>query len=345
MKKDLLSMKNRISFELAPINTGFAPNGIYDDRIFHFHESRSGNLITSSYVGNIATSKYSVTNASTAFFCSENVSKLTKLAKLISGRGSIPAIQIGSRISAQAPQREWTGNLSNHVEFSSLELTRLSTYEIQKEIDLLVNIATQLADCGYSIVQLHAAHGYFLSRLFNRVINKRIDKFAFGRLEWISDALSKFYQSSSQSLLELRLNIRDGIEASDKEISYKKLLMRAIIGVGFKRLSLSNGFYDINKQFIYPTEKNFSVESFLFASDIATEHQQCTISVAGNMFSCITKDTNMPTNLVIALGRPLIANPFAVTNFWNNRPLICNFCGDCHYFSKGLSSLNCPHFN
>lgn len=344
MKKDSQNMKNRILFDLAPINTGFAPNGIYDERIFYFHERRSGNFITNSYVGNIATSKSSVTNSSTAFFCNENISKLTKLARLISDHGSVPAIQIGSRISALAPQKEWIGNSSKHIEFSSNELTQLSTCEIQKEIDLLISIAIQLADCGFIVVQLHAAHGYFLSRLFNRVVNKRLDKFAFGRFEWISDALAKFKQFAPQSLLELRLNIKDGVEKSNIELPYKKSLVRAIVNIGFVRLSLSNGFYDIDKNFIYPSEKSFAMGSFSFASDMATEFQHCTISVAGNILSCITQRTNIPENLAIALGRPLIANPLAVVGFWNNLPPICNFCGDCHYFSKGRSSLTCPHF-
>lgn len=334
-------MRNKFLFDLAPINTGFAPNGIYDERILNFHNLRSGNFISSSYVGNVATSKSSVTNFSTAFFCQENIRTFIKLAKLISANGSVPAIQIGSRISARKPPKKWTGNILSHVAFASAELVRLSSYEIQKEIDLLVDIALKLADCGFLVVQLHAAHGYFFSRLFNRIINTRTDKFAFGELDWLLNSLAKFGLASS-SLLEIRLNIKDGIEEIDHELIYKKKLIGAIADIGFKRISLSNGFYDIDKNFIYPATKSFSDASISFATEIAKEHKQCTFSVAGNILGSVTPNSNIPENLVIALGRPLIADPFAVTNFWNNRSLICNFCGECHYFSKGRSSLTCP---
>lgn len=78
-------------------------------------------------------------------------------------------------------------------------------------------------------------------------------------------------------------------------------MIGTIAEIGFKRISLTNGFYDINKSLIYPTAISHSDTSLSFATEIANEYNQCTFSVAGNILNSITPNSNIPENLVIAL--------------------------------------------
>ena len=53
-------------FFLAPINTGFAVDGVPTEELFRFHEERSGRGVGVGYVGNVAISQDVRSNEGTA---------------------------------------------------------------------------------------------------------------------------------------------------------------------------------------------------------------------------------------------------------------------------------------
>lgn len=336
------NINKSIRFELAPINTGYAKSGIFDSRIVSFHNERSGKGISASYIGNIATKKSTSTNSSTAVFCKENIEILKETCRTIQRNGSTAAAQIAARLSSAKAQRTWEYPKEQHIQLATSELASLKENEIQNEIDHLLNAAIGISNIGFEIIQLHAAHGYFLSRLFNRVINTRNDNFAFGNFRWIQDFLRKFADGSPSPNLEIRVNLRDDIEDYNEEFPYKTSLIKELINCGITRISISSGFYDINKTTIYPNDTAFAQESLIHAVSLAHANPTCLFSIAGNIINCITPEYSIPKNLSIAIGRPLIADPEAILKFQSNKQQSCTNCGECHYYSRGLPCLFCP---
>lgn len=334
-------MSGSIQFELAPINTGFAKNGVYDQRIIDFHKLRSGNNISISCLGNIATSKTTTTNNSTAYLCKENEKTLKKIASTIKDNGSTAAAQIASRISRIPPKHGWQNQATEHIANATQELNHTSEQLILNEISDITSKAIILARLGFQSIQIHAAHGYFLSRILNRKINKRKDKFSFGNLSWLRDVRDKFAQETVNSNLEIRINLADGTEDYDDEVLYKNDIIREILDCGITKISLSNGFYDINKSYIYPDDKNFALRSLNNAIKIAQDNSPFLFSISGNIFACITPESLIPNNLSIAVGRPLIADPFAIDRFYDGKTTRCIKCGECHYFSNKKEFLSC----
>ncbi|WCB46970.1 oxidoreductase [Nitratidesulfovibrio vulgaris] len=334
-------MNSKINFELAPINTGFTKDGIYDHRIIDFHRLRSGNNINVSCIGNIATSQRTTTNKTTAYVNDRNKNKLEELAKIITNNGSIASAQLASRISAIPPKHTWENEITEHVTNASHEICAASEDIIQQELSEITEKAITIAHLGFQIIQIHAAHGYFLSRLLNRVVNKRKDKFSFGNLSWLKDIRSNFSQRAPHSNLEIRINIADGIESYEEELTYKKDIIKTIQNCGISRISLSNGFYDINKSHIYPNDTFLPKRSLNNAIHIANDNPSSFFSIAGNILECITPDSSIPNNLSIAVGRPLIADPRAIINFYSGKSSSCIKCGECHYFSNRKEFLSC----
>lgn len=331
-----------IKFDFAPINTGFAKNGIYDTRILNFHSVRSGKNIETAYVGNVSVNVKRTTNSSTAFFNKQNNLFLKKLATVISDNGSLPGIQIASRLSAISANKHWESDPYVHTAEAIKEITDLSDEDLDEEIQSIKKGIYFAVEAGFSVIQIHAAHGYLLSRLVNRKINQRSGKYAFGCLNWLKQLATFTKNLSSDVIFDVRLNILDGIEKDTTEIAYKKNIIKWCIEQGCQKVSLTNGFYDINKHLIYPCDEKFAHANLIRAIAIAEEHPEISFSIAGNMLSALSKGSRLPNNLIIALGRALIADPNAISNFKAGKASQCSFCGECHYYSLGKASLTCP---
>jgi NADPH2 dehydrogenase len=334
-----------IKFDFAPINTGFAKHGIYDERIIDFYKLRSGKDIDTSYVGNVAVDYDRVTNNSTAIFIEHNRDIFKKLAEIISSRGSTPGIQIASRFSEVPANKNWKANISTHVIYARDEILSLSDDDFDKEIQLIQKAIHYAVETGFYTIQLHAAHGYLLSRLLNRQINQRNGKYAFGCFNWLEDIANFTKSLSSSIILDIRFNILDGIEKDTIEMDYKQFLLGKLIENGCQKISLTNGFYDVDKTLIYPIDKESVYNNLLRAVALSDKYPDTSFSIAGNMLSIISAQSKLPKNLNIALGRSLIADPNAILNFKNCKDQICTFCGKCHYFSLGKESLICPISN
>lgn len=331
-----------IKFDFAPINTGFAKDGTYDDRIIKFHNARSGKGIETSYIGNISTSEFNCTNNSTAFFSDKNILFLEKLSETITQNGSAPGIQIATRISAVPPNRNWTGNIHAHTKSAMKELCSLTDEAIENELELIKYGIKLSIESEFSIIQLHAAHGYLFSHLLSRVVNKRTGKFAFGRLHWVEELSTYIRTLSSTATFDIRINILDGLEEKAQEFEYKQQLVKALVNSGCQKISLTNGFYDVNKELIYPQEALFASENLARATVLAKSSPNTAFSIAGSMLSVISPHSLLPANLSIALGRALIADPNAVVNFRAGKKTACTLCGECHYYSHGKENISCP---
>jgi 2,4-dienoyl-CoA reductase-like NADH-dependent reductase (Old Yellow Enzyme family) len=111
-----LSIQTRLSnkilqiptrFYLAPINTGFAPNGKPNAKFIEFYKKRSGKYIGITYIGNVSIDKAWRTNSNTPWLSPETLEIWEDLSSAINKNGSLPGIQLACRQSSKEPFKGW----------------------------------------------------------------------------------------------------------------------------------------------------------------------------------------------------------------------------------------------
>jgi len=192
-------------------------------------------------------------------------------------------------------------------------------------------------------VQIHAAHGYLLANLLNRVINKRTDEFGNGvnALATIARGIGAL---SAGIVLDVRLSLFDGLEDLAHELEYRALQMAELTQCGYKMVSLSAGMYDVDRRMIYPGEREGKRVYLPYGVKLAARYPQTVWNVAGNLGPIADLVEQGPKNLSFSIGRPLIADPEFVEKSLSGREseiVQCRFTGHCHYFSRGKTQLEC----
>lgn len=331
------------SFAFAPINTGFASDGVYDKRIFEFHKKRSGNGISISYVGNVATSNERLSNFNTASFVNKNLINLKQLAAIITNEGSIPGIQIASRFAPREAERGWGKNKNTALLYRKF-ISELCDYEIEAEINAISSCANLAAELGYEIIQIHAAHGYFLSLMLSDYINIRSGKYSYDSPHILKSIVDNFKRVHSDKKIAIRLNIIDGIMEARSSLKKKIDLFQSAAKLGFDIISLSNGLYDISKKLIYPSG-TFSYLNLKNAILISQQLNDVEFEAAGNIHNLLKKNYYIPRNLTLCLGKAFIADPHFIQNLMAGNVNRCNDCGLCHYYSADKPFIECPALN
>lgn len=329
-------------FFLAPINTGYAEYGIPTRKLIEFHEHRSGNMIGVTYVGNVAVEKDCRTNDGTAVISEETTADWTNLASLIADRGSVPAMQLACKIAPIASDRRWVcPNPEEKIETYRRFISELSTEQIYETCNSFIRAASLAAAAKFKVVQIHAAHGYLLALLLNRLINTRHDDFFDGTfaLKYISQQI---VASNPDLKLDVRVSLFDGVEDSENEFEYRMRQIENLTG-SYWMLSLSAGTYDFRRELIYPSK--LQERPYLdYAVDLATKFPDSLWNVAGRLAPIAKLDQEVRGNVTFSIGRPLIADPQFVVKSLTGRTdeiVECAFCCRCHYFTRGTQHIEC----
>jgi len=109
-------------------------------------------------------------------------------------------------------------------------------------------------------------------------------------------------------------------------------------------LSLSDGFYDINKFSIYPRLEDGLGCHVDFAATYAIKFRAKLWNVAGNVWDVASLAPRLPPNLSLSIGRSLIADPAFVEKSVRLTDLPINACvraGHCHYYTRGRPHIEC----
>lgn len=334
-------MKSR--FHFAPINTGFTDyTGVPDDDFVRFHTNRSGNGVGICYVGNVSIDSDYRSNSSTPILNLYHEQKWKELSSGIAQNGSIPAIQIACRFSQAPAIRKWADknrkqSLNEYSEF----LSSFNESELDIIFEKFVDAAAVGVRVGFEIIQLHAAHGYFLSSLLNPVINKRVDKYCCANLGNIK-SLIKNVKSRTGALLDVRFSVFDGLEIDfNSEWNFRKRQIIELESAGVDIISLSGGLYDYSKHLIYPGRKEPNI--YLSNALDLLQHTKAIVNVAGNIRKLIDV-IKFDDRLHFSIGRPLIADPLFIEKSLSFRAIEineCNYCGQCHYYTRGKEYITC----
>lgn len=337
-----LNIKTKIF--LAPINTGYCIDGNPCGRFIEFHKTISGNNIGITYVGNVAIGKEYITNNRTAYF-NDNEVAWKEVVKGINMSGGIAGIQLGCRYSSIIP--EINMSISNVIKEEYLfkakrEISDMSINEIEKIIKMYIQCAVRAYNLGFKVIQIHAAHGYFLSLMLSNKLNKRKDVYGIDRLKVVRDIISGIYEKIPEAVLDIRLSLIEGIESEEKELQYKKEIIDEIQKMKISIISLSNGIYNIDKRMIYPSKSILYDTMLKYGEYFAGKYPDMVWNVAGNMEQAIFEKKDKFNNLTYSIARQLLSDPKTFYKYDNNisEVIKCKACDRCHYYSIGESELN-----
>lgn len=331
-------------FFFAPINTGYAYEGLPDARLLQFHRDRSGKKIGISYVGNVAISSVYKSNDATAVLGSD-LSRWRELAAVIKGGGSVPGIQLACKLpTIVLPSRRWRSrDVLAYVQGVREKVTSLSTDELDSIFEEFVRSARVAVDVGFSVVQLHAAHGYLLSELFSRTLNLRTDRFASSTA--IAMLIKSVRAACPNVVLDIRLSLKEGLECFDpSELQHRRSQILKVASTDVDIVSLSAGLYEVDRFMIYPEAASGSGVYVDAVRSLAEQKKDVLWNVAGNVREIVGARGAVPQNLTFSVGRPLIADPYFIEkSLHGERGQItqCIYSGHCHYYTRGQSHISC----
>ncbi|MHC8337633.1 hypothetical protein [Pseudomonas sp. HLT2-19-2] len=318
------SKNNKNIFFLA-VNTGFTDHNQPNDAFLEFYESRSGNGLYCSIIGNVAIPNGHGSNNSTPII--ENNPIWRKIAKSILNKQTLPGIQfsttwpnyIGELTFIAKNQKD---QLDNYKKISSSFDSNYITTQFQ-----LLESATKIAiDSGFQHIQLHVAHGYF----FNLILDHRFSKYADLGLELASNWLLQNKKNGIET--SIRASMSTGADEMDSTDSFSD---NPILTLPTDYFDLSAGFYNINKRLIYPSTKTILETRYKDSLNIAKQNSNIKFIISGKSQALFSSD--LPDNAHIGICRDLIANE----NFLSERIHGCQNKMKCHYFSRGKNKLTC----
>lgn len=311
------------------VNTGFVRNEHPDARFVEFYRSRASPDLHCSIVGNVIIPGGHGSNASTPRISRDEV--WGDLAAAIAARGTLPGIQLATAwegyrgstsFKSKQPARvvDDARTLISGMDFRAIDAT-LTNLEVASEIALMA---------GFKHLQLHAAHGYLLSLLVDRRLNRHADKVLTRIANWANAVRQDAAESSIRFSLSTGDAHFDGIGRSE--------FHREIAELPVDYVDVSSGFYNIDKRLIYPSRHEILEQRREETIALALSYPAQRFILSGRAGEQRIQD--LPRNVHIGLCRDLIANPnFLAT--WENG---CVNSGKCHYFSRGEPHLQCSQW-
>lgn len=320
----------------APINPGYASAGVFSKQYSNFFLQYSGKRIGICYIGNVALQSDWCSNKNTTVLYHNTESAWESLVKNISCLGSVPGIQLAWKPKNIEMQQTFLAKDIWH-QVKLYKDFYVGFCDFESVVNQFIEDIAYCAKLGFSVIQIHAAHGYALSLLLSKTIsgcNDPENTKGARLLQAISAALA-----DRNFILDIRVSLFEGLCEREEELEYKMKLFRFLKKCGFDMISLSNGFYNIDKTMIYPPKKDGAV---LFQEVQAICHNFPDImwNLAGNMECVLTSQVDCPSNLTFSLGRQLLVDAASVAKMEKGEPIIpCVECNRCHYYSFGLDGI------
>lgn len=320
--------ENRKYFFLA-VNTGFTEHGLPDARCRDFYRLRSGHGLYCSIVGNVVIPNGRATNDVSSKISSSRA--WHSLADVITGQGAIAGIQLASTWNGYKGMKAFVPQAGADPARAYLEIASTISEKGTRDAFAALTQGTELAiEAGFRHIQLHAAHGYLFNLLLDRHFSVHAELALQLACKWAKDV------AASQSESSIRFSLWSGSSMIDQH--RKKQIIDDLTVVGVKYFDVSAGFYNINKQLIYPSTVALLSARVDATVSIAAQHANTSFILSGK--SAYAWDSSLPTNIHIGICRDLIANP----NFLRDRGNGCTSCMKCHYFSRGEASLTCARW-
>ncbi|KKN19716.1 hypothetical protein LCGC14_0942930 [marine sediment metagenome] len=219
------------------------------------------------------------------------------------------------------------------------ELTIEEIYELIKKYS---ETAIRAYECGYDMVQLHAAHGYLLSNFVSPYTNKRKDEFG-GSIENMARILVEIFNQIRDELgkkypITVKLQTDDAVPGGLTLVTSAKIV-KILVDTGYDAIEISGGIYESQLVSInsYPSKIIKSPEDenyFLPTAKILKPLLKKTkLILVGGIKSPLSASSILEEGEAdfISMCRPLIYEP-DLPNRWKNgdlSPAKCISCSSC----------------
>ena len=225
--------------------------------------------------------------------------------------------------------------------------SELSSSEIVKIVDAFVMSAALAKGAGFSIVELHAAHGYLLAGFLSPYSNTRTDDYGGS-----AERRRRMVTTIVEETLRIR-NLHVGIRISGDEHVAGGLtaqdmpdLVGALEDSGACYVSVAAGVYSPDDRIMPPRSLGEAVNAPL--GKIAKSSTTVPILLAGNVTTLSSANELIRGHAadVVLLGRALLADPYLMQKSRSSGETAiqpCTMSTLCKYHSRGLPNIACPH--
>lgn len=322
---DIATSSDRRTFFLG-VNTGYVTAGLPDDRFVEFYENRASPQLHCAIVGNVVVPGGFGSNAATPTLTDNGIWE--QVATAIAAQGTVPGIQLATAWEGYEGSRKFVGLAGDQVINTARALVHTMGRDgIGDILDAFDSAAQMALDHGYGHVQVHAAHGYFLSLLVDARIYAEAER-VLDRLAAMATRLATDGCESS-----IRISLKTGDAAFDAD--GREEFQDRIAALPFDFFDLSSGFYNIDKRLIYPSLSHIRNDRLAESLSVAARHPAKAFILSGR--AAHVAPDSLPLNVHIGLCRDLIAN----ANFLTDPAHGCCGKNKCHYFSRGAEHLSC----
>lgn len=230
-----------------------------------------------------------------------------------------------------------------HCKSTGITPRELTTEEVKQFVKKFFDAGVRAYESGYDMIQLHAAHGYFLCNFISPYTNKRTDEFG-GTTQKRTKILIDIYNALRDELgknfpIMIKLQTLDGIPngLTDEEgIKIAKIISEA----GFDAIEPSGGSNEslIFEKNTYPSKfvKKPEDENYFLptAKQMKPYMKNCALILVGGIRNPIVAERIFQEGHAdfISLCRPLIYEP-NLPNRWKSgdlSPAKCISCNSCY---------------
>ncbi len=225
----------------------------------------------------------------------------------------------------------------------------LSVSEIENLIERYGKGAENAKKIGFDLVEIHAAHGYLVSNFLSPDSNRRKDEYGenlAGRSKFLLDIVKSIRNLVGPNFpVSVRLNGSD-FKKEGLRIEESKQIARLLEEARVDLVSISAGIYGSYPMTIPP----FYTEPACFVplSEDIKKEVRIPVAVAGriNRKDLAEKILAEAKADLIAIGRPLLADPYLPLKWSHNNEkdiaecLYCNYCIDTYWTGRNACVVN-----
>ncbi|MEE4352801.1 MAG: FAD-dependent oxidoreductase [Desulfatiglans sp.] len=280
----------------------------------------------------------------------ESASELKKVVDVVHGEGRFACLHLNHagagalpKIIGGSPRAPGVMTCVAREENVSVALTE---EDIERILDAYKTAAEKAREAGFDIIEIQGGHGYLISQFLNGKLNKREDRYGLDRLLFPGEAILRVKAGAPDMPLILRISGNEmspefGISREDLLPFIKLAEERGInaIHVGMGNACFSPPWYFHHASL--PEKPQIDALSWV------REHTSIPLIVAGRMGrkEKIIKVVDDGLADLVALGRPLIADPDLIDKWqkgMDNDVMYCGYClQGCLHRMKSGEPLGC----
>lgn len=247
-------------------------------------------------------------------------------------------------------------NVNNRVILGPSSIENISSKVIPKEATIeelneiknaFVKGALRAKKAGFHGVQIHGAHGYFLSQFMNPYYNRREDNYG-GSLENRARLILEVYEEIRKAVGEeyfvsIKLNCEDFME-NGSTLSDNLYLSKELSNAGIDLIEISGGSGSSYKdQGVIRAIKSIEEESYFYEQGkLIAKEIKTPISLVGGhkRYEEIDNILNDSQIEFISLSRSLVSEPDLVKRWKTDKtPSRCISCNKCFFRGKRCTLL------